>query len=161
MRYEYTKEFLTSVVKDSVSFTEVLRKLKRNNHGRTHQRIKKQIRGFNIDTTHFTGRRHWLNKPSGRRLSALEYIESSYVNPPILRKKLIEDGLKKASCENCGRVRWIGKPIPLELHHVDGDDTNHKLENLQVLCSNCHTQTENYGSKNGHVSIKRIAERPD
>lgn len=42
----------------------------------------------------------------------------------------------------------MGKPIPLDIHHIDGDFKNDKKENLKLLCKNCHAQTETYGSKN-------------
>jgi len=62
-----------------------------------------------------------------------------------LRKKLIEDGIKKNECEKCGINKWLSKLIPLELHHVDGNRFNNKLENLQILCPNCHSLTPNHG----------------
>ena len=61
-----------------------------------------------------------------------------------LRKKLIEQNVKEAKCEHCGLIEWMGKPIPLELHHLDFNHYNNKLENLQILCSNCHTQAHDY-----------------
>jgi len=80
------------------------------------------------------------------RLTALEYAsKSTYVKTSKLREKLIEDGIKEPRCENCSRDTWEGKPMPLELHHVDGDRFNNSFENLKILCPNCHTQTENYG----------------
>jgi hypothetical protein len=65
-----------------------------------------------------------------------------------LRVRLIKEGIKEYKCEKCEKVEWMGKPIPLELHHLDGNSHNHLLENLQLLCPNCHTLTDNYGSKN-------------
>ena len=60
------------------------------------------------------------------------------------RKRLIEDGIKEEKCECCGLSKWMGKPIPLELHHKDFNHYNNSLENLQILCSNCHMQAHNY-----------------
>lgn len=82
-----------------------------------------------------------------QRRSAKEYIEINAVRSCILKKKLIEEGIKKAKCEECKRVTWNNSPIPTELHHKDGDRFNNELENLQILCLNCHAQTKNYRRK--------------
>lgn len=65
-----------------------------------------------------------------------------------LKEKLFSEGVKQKTCECCGLSSWLGEPIPLELHHIDGDKTNNTLENLQVLCPNCHAKTDNYRGKN-------------
>ena len=61
-----------------------------------------------------------------------------------LKKRLIEEGIKEYKCENpeCGISEWNGKELPLELHHIDGNHYNNNLSNLQLLCPNCHAQTE-------------------
>ena len=56
--------------------------------------------------------------------------------------------LRGHQCECCKLTTWLGQPVNLELHHCDGDKSNNKLDNLQLLCPNCHSYTENYGSKN-------------
>lgn len=65
-----------------------------------------------------------------------------------LRIRLIKAGYKPAYCERCKNDTWLGVPIPLELHHIDGNHDNNALTNLQILCPNCHSLTENYCSKN-------------
>jgi hypothetical protein len=65
-----------------------------------------------------------------------------------LRKRLLNDGIKENKCEVCELSVWLGQPIKLELHHIDGDRNNNSIENLQVLCPNCHSYTENYKGKN-------------
>lgn len=60
-------------------------------------------------------------------------------------------------CESCKNCQWLGKPINLQVHHIDGDKTNNVLSNLQLLCLNCHSMTDNFGSKN----IKRNAKITD
>ena len=65
-----------------------------------------------------------------------------------IRQYLYAAGYKENKCECCGITEWNGNPISCQLHHIDGNPKNNKLENLQILCPNCHTQTDNYGSKN-------------
>jgi len=57
---------------------------------------------------------------------------------------LINEGYKENRCEICGISEWNGKQLVCQLHHIDGDTTNNELSNLQILCPNCHSQTENY-----------------
>lgn len=64
-----------------------------------------------------------------------------------LKNKLINAGLKENKCECCGITNWRGKPINFELHHIDGNSSNNSLSNLQILCPNCHSQTDNFRSK--------------
>lgn len=65
-----------------------------------------------------------------------------------LKKRLIKQGVKTNVCESCQLNEWNDKPLNLELHHIDGDRTNHKLSNLQLLCPNCHSQTETFRARN-------------
>lgn len=88
-------------------------------------------------------------KVSTNKKSALEYMSKEFgVNSYVLKNKLIEDGIKEEKCELCGNNIWNGKKIPTALHHIDGNKNNNKLENLQILCYNCHAQTDNFGIKN-------------
>ena len=64
-----------------------------------------------------------------------------------LKARLISEGLKENRCERCGITEWMGQPLNMELHHVNGDGTDNRLENLQLLCGNCHTQTDNWGGR--------------
>lgn len=65
-----------------------------------------------------------------------------------LLERLIEAGYKEQKCECCGITNWMDKPISFHLHHKDGNHDNNQLDNLQVLCPNCHSQTENFAGKN-------------
>jgi rubrerythrin len=87
-------------------------------------------------------------KKDPKRKTALEYMKSTHVKSYKLKAKLLEDGLKEYICESCEGTEWVGKPIPLELHHVDGNHYNNELDNLELLCPNCHALTENYRGKN-------------
>ncbi len=64
-----------------------------------------------------------------------------------LSKRLVKDGLKEYKCNECQITEYNNKPISLELNHIDGNSTNHSLNNLELLCPNCHSQTDTYRSK--------------
>ena len=71
-----------------------------------------------------------------------------YYNTSHLNYRLIREGYKERKCECCNNTEWLGKPIVLELHHIDGNRSNNNLDNLQLLCPNCHAMTDNFKSKN-------------
>jgi Helix-turn-helix domain/HNH endonuclease len=65
-----------------------------------------------------------------------------------IKDRLIAAGLKHNRCEECGVTRWRNRRLSLALHHVNGDRHDNRIENLVLLCPNCHSQTPNFGSKN-------------
>jgi Zn finger protein HypA/HybF involved in hydrogenase expression len=64
-----------------------------------------------------------------------------------LKKRLFAEGLKENRCETCGLTEWRGRPLSMALHHVNGDGRDNRLENLELLCPNCHSQTENFSGR--------------
>jgi transcriptional regulator with XRE-family HTH domain len=77
----------------------------------------------------------------------LEQLLSGPRNRTHIKQRLIALGLKEYECESCGIDEWRGRPLSLALHHVNGVGTDNRLENLQLLCPNCHSQTENFGGR--------------
>lgn len=73
----------------------------------------------------------------------------------LLKKYLLFFGIKKEVCEMCGLSEWNNKKIPLECHHIDGNSSNNSIKNLQLLCMNCHAQTENFRGKNINGNRKK------
>lgn len=64
-----------------------------------------------------------------------------------LKKRLLMEGIKENRCEECGLSEWLGRPLSMALHHVNGDGRDNRLPNLQLLCPNCHSQTDNFSGR--------------
>ena len=83
------------------------------------------------------------------KMTLKKYLEQSKdIQSNKVRIKLLDEGLKEHKCECCGLTTWLNQPIPLELHHKDGDRYNNVLENFELLCPNCHAFTDSYRGKN-------------
>jgi len=149
-RVKYTKELLEEKVKDCYSFAELCRRLGLSTEGSNPKTVKRKMDEFNVDYSHFTGK-VWNKDPNnpvyrGKYLPSLcEHSSLSSANAKILVYRL---GLKENKCECCGLSEWRGKPLVCELHHINGIPSDNRIENLQILCPNCHSQTDNFRSKN-------------
>lgn len=85
-------------------------------------------------------------KSDPKRKDALELLDNPNTSNSRKRIRLIEDGYKEEKCERCGLSEWMGMKIPLELHHKDFNHYNNELNNLMIVCSNCHMQLHNYSN---------------
>lgn len=111
------------------------------------------LKEMNID---YKGSQGWAKNKilSNRWVPAEDYLnKNSLTNSHRLKNKLIRDGIKEKKCEKCNNIVWNGMEIPLELHHIDGNRFNNLLENLQMLCPNCHSQTSNNSGKSSKLKL--------
>ena len=138
----YTKEQIQEIVSSSFSTREVARKLGYScNGGGTMESIKKMYQEYEIDTSHFKGQGWNKNNYNYDAFTTNSYKK----NGKTLRIPLIQ--LRGQKCECCGLTEWLGQPINLEVHHINGDRTDNRLENLQLLCPNCHSYTPTFSKK--------------
>jgi 5-methylcytosine-specific restriction endonuclease McrA len=72
-----------------------------------------------------------------------------------LKKRLLKAGFLANRCAQCGLTDWLGKPLSLELHHINGEGQDNRLENLALLCPNCHSQTDSWGGRNSRRRLHR------
>jgi 5-methylcytosine-specific restriction endonuclease McrA len=103
--------------------------------------------GFSTKTFHDAMKRGAITcRPRAMPLSQL--LVAAPRSRGNIKERLIEAGVKRGECEHCGLSRWRDRSLSLCLHHINGDRHDNRLENLQLLCPNCHSQTPNFGSKN-------------
>lgn len=137
---DFTKEEIEQFFAESKSQAAVARRLGYNHvGGGTQAMLKQYVIENNIDISHFTGQ--------GQNKGNIDLTRFRKGNPITgLRDSLLI--IRPHKCEHCGNDTQLGKPIPLEAHHIDGDHLNNELENLQLLCPNCHAQTDSQCGRN-------------
>ena len=87
--------------------------------------------------------------------SLSEYFNNSVpMQSDKLKIRMIKEGYLEPKCSDCGMDEWNGEEMPLQLNHIDGDNTNNSLKNLNLLCPNCHAQTEHWRMKDEHKGQK-------
>lgn len=154
MKANYSKENLEILVKESFSLAEVLRKLGLRDVGSNFITLKKYIIEYGLNIDHFTGKlwNKGKTEATDKRVGKLNIEDVFNNNIKIkssnLKEKLFILKYKERKCECCGvGEEWQGKPLTLELHHIDGNHNNNNLDNLQILCPNCHSQTDSFRKK--------------
>jgi hypothetical protein len=94
--------------------------------------------------------------PRPRAVSAKDLLSGTRpASRGQLKRRLLADGMKDDRCERCGINEWRGRPLSIALHHINGDGSDNRLENLVLLCPNCHSQTPNFGGRNRR--LRRLA----
>ncbi len=140
---KWSEKDLQKAVKSSNSIRGVIISLGLTPAGGNYQQIQQRIKQFNLDTSHFTGQGWRKHKKFDfvpkKDLQEILVKHSSYQSFK-LKRRLFREGLKEPSCELCGWAEMApdGR-IPVELDHINGDRFDNRLENLRILCPNCHS----------------------
>ena len=154
---EISLEELSGIVKNSFSIREVQVNLGyRPSSGTVFYLVRNKIKEYGIDTSHFGSKKEDRLSVSGiKHTSDLVFIKNSkYKNIWSLKKRILREGLLDYICKECGNEGvWNNKPMTLQLDHINGDPSDHRLSNLRFLCPNCHSQTENFCGRNRFTSI--------
>lgn len=150
-RRTWTDEELKDAIRSSFSIRKVLIILGLKPIGGNYKTFYKYVDELDIDISHFTGK-VW-NKGIGYTVKTpkpLEEIlvEFSNYSSSKLRQRLVKEEYLENKCYKCGITEWNSKPISLELEHINGINTDNRIENLTILCPNCHSQTKTYRGRN-------------
>ena len=152
----YSEEQFVAAVKASISKREVLRKLGLVEAGGNYAVLDKRVKQLNLDTSHWLGMGHLKGKTHAwaKKIPTKDILveSSSYNDTNKLRIRLIREGIFEAKCYGCNLTEWRGRPISLELEHKNGIRSDNRLENLTLLCPNCHAQTTTYRGRNKKVN---------
>ncbi|WP_405709678.1 HNH endonuclease [Streptomyces xanthophaeus] len=145
---KWSREVLAEAVAASTTMCEVLRRLGLDVVGGHHTHISRRVKAFGIDTSHFA-RPSSAGRPKVRQtpesiLVRQEGPQARRMQSTHLKRALATLGVPEA-CRMCGiEAVWQGRPLPLEVDHIDGDWRNNHPENLRLVCPNCHSTTDTY-----------------
>ena len=145
-------EQLTSAVKSSRSYRQVILQLGLVPAGGNYAQLERYIKENNLDTSHFVGQ-GWnvgLKFKPFHKIPLNEILKNgSTFQSYKLKKRLFDEGLKKERCEDCGWAKESSDGrIPLEINHINGNPRDNRMENLEILCPNCHSLKPNYRGRN-------------
>jgi len=153
MKYDWSKERLEETVDKANCWFNWLDVLSIPKAGGNYKTLKNKAKEYGIDTSHFNYA--YAKTHNGKRMVKSQTTEEFFStenthNKAIIKREYIKRILGGvARCENpeCGITEWYGKPISLQLHHINGNNKDNRIENLQLLCPNCHSQTDTYCGK--------------
>lgn len=153
-RRKYSKEEFTEAWLSSISIAQVAKKLGCNATGGGYVTLKLAAKELGLDSNHMTGQGWnigWRSNPARERIIPLSVIlvrDSTYTTIHYLKRRLLLEGFLEYKCYLCGLIEWNGKSITLQLDHINGARLDHRVENLRLLCPNCHSQTETFAGRN-------------
>ena len=144
MKKKYLKENFEPIVLKSKNLTEILINLNMIKTGNSRTTLKKYIKKYNIDTSHFESISDKYQRTLGNisiktPLTLILIENSTFTSTNHLKERLYNEGLKERKCELCGQDEiWNGNKMSLILDHKNGINNDHRIDNLRIVCPNCN-----------------------
>lgn len=150
----FTRQEIEQFVKESFSYAQLAKRIgydDTSKNGSAYRVVHDMVNTLDLDTSHFKGQGWNKDNFDYSRFTYGKKIKSSHAVDAII-------ALRGHKCEICGLTEWMGKPIPLEVHHIDGQELNSELDNLLLTCPNCHALTDNYRGRNINKGVEKISD---
>lgn len=162
MPRKWNEQDLVKAVASNTSIRGTLKSINLRPTGGNYNVIKIKILELKLDTAHFKGKawnKGLVGTTRSNRIATQDLLQkNSHFQSFKLKKRLFQEGIKFPKCELCGwsEISQDGR-IPVELDHINGDNTDNRIENLRILCPNCHSlqpthRGRNIGHKHGRVA---------
>lgn len=136
----FSLEELKQIVSEVYSYRELAKRLGyQQDGGGTIRSLHNMVDELNLDVSHFKGKGWTKDNPVLETFT----VDSNKKNGSTFLKTLINiRGYRK--CESCGITEWLGQEVFLQVHHINGEHSDNRLENLMMICPNCHALTSSY-----------------
>lgn len=148
---KYSDEEIRRAVESSDSWAGACRFLNIQNPSTGSQtHIKRRASKLSVDSSHFTGQSWRKGRVFDFERKPIEFytvLNGPFITSHNLKIKLFRSGAKRKECESCGISEWMGEDMPLELDHINSNRVDNRLENLMILCPNCHAVKTRKDSK--------------
>jgi hypothetical protein len=161
LRRKWDEQQLREAVKVSTSWSGVMRHLGLAVAGNSVKVVQALVNELGLNVSHFKGHgwsKGMFGMPSPPQTISLKEIlveQSRYTSSKDLKRRLFKSGLKEKRCERCSNIEWMGQEIPLQLDHINGIRSDNRIENLRILCPNCHALTPTWGGRNHKARSSR------
>lgn len=152
-KIKYTKEYIEPIIRSSISYKDVFRKIGIEYTNGTSAVLFKLIKKYNLDISHFTH----IRKTKEIKNNCELFIKDNQIDRTVIRKRIIKEKLIEYKCHSCGcNDEWLGQKMPLILDHINGINNDDRLENLRFLCSNCDSIQPTYKNRNKTLNKEKI-----
>lgn len=144
-KYNWSLNNLLTAIENSKCKSDVLKHLGASLSTSNYQTLDKKIKEYNIDDSHliydYSRGNKWVKKYKNNDI----FCENSKMSTKNIKIRIIKDSLIEYKCSECEIIdEWNGKKIVLQLDHINGNNTDNRIENLRFLCPNCHSQTKTF-----------------
>lgn len=154
-----TKKGLQDLLDKSSAITDVLKELGLDAYNGNHRTLNERIEIDDLQLDKFKRNRdvrRTKNAISKNTIPLKDILveNSTYKNNGNIKKRIVEEGLLVYKCCECGIDEWNGVEISLQLDHINGVNNDNRVENLRLLCPNCHSQTKTFSGRNAKIKNK-------